>query len=575
MRIDRLVYFFMKDKQLGQDLENTRNMDVRSKRIRLSPGSDVTTFFNRLSLPLVWLLVIGLSLTSQLVFADEQGIDAVIVIDSSGSMKDTDPKRLRVPAAKMFINLLGKEDRIGLISFSDNGYPVVHLTPATPENQKSIFAGVDKISALGAYTNLNAALQKGQQMLKEQGDPNRRRMLVLMSDGKMDVGDWEQDQKLSKDIQENLIAKLAADNIEVYTIAFTEASDMGLMREIAMGTGALSRMASNDRELDKVFGTIFESAKQPDMLPLDEGGTFMVDSAIDEVTLVISKEGPADEVYLEMPDGRRMTSANAGRAVRWFKSQLFDMVTIQGPPAGQWKLSTEGKGSDDRVYVVTKLGIEASFGDGELGVTQKESASAWLLQDNNIITKPEILGSTVFGVEIEQPDGRSLQVPLVDSGVSGDLILSDGKYSGFITLLQPGSHKLRFVARSETFQREKVLHIEIPEPPADFIAPPPEPEPVPQPVPEPVPEPEPETVVEPEPEPELVVEEVVTEEPESQEGVSVGLIVTMFLLFNLLIALVVGGVFFLRKRKQSGGKKDDTADESAGSDDASDNDDLK
>jgi len=56
------------------------------------------------------------------------GVDAVLVMDSSGSMAKNDPKKLRVPAARMFMSLLGDEDRIGLISFSDNGYPVLHLT---------------------------------------------------------------------------------------------------------------------------------------------------------------------------------------------------------------------------------------------------------------------------------------------------------------------------------------------------------------------------------------------------------------------------------------------------------------
>ena len=37
----------------------------------------------------------------------------------------------------------------------------------------------------------------------------------------------------------------------------------------------------------------------------DSGG-FMVDSAVEELTLVIAKQGPTEEVYLAMPDGRRI-----------------------------------------------------------------------------------------------------------------------------------------------------------------------------------------------------------------------------------------------------------------------------
>ena len=89
------------------------------------------------------------------------GVDAVLLMDSSGSMAKNDPKKLRVPAAKMFMSLLSGQDRIGLISFSDNGYPVLHLTAPDPENNARILASADKVSSRGVYTNLHAALTKG------------------------------------------------------------------------------------------------------------------------------------------------------------------------------------------------------------------------------------------------------------------------------------------------------------------------------------------------------------------------------------------------------------------------------
>ena len=77
--------------------------------------------------------------------ATRPGIDAVLVMDSSGSMKTTDPQKLRIPAAKLFISLLGKDDRVGVISFSDDGYPVIGLTPAhTKQDQARLFRAVDK-----------------------------------------------------------------------------------------------------------------------------------------------------------------------------------------------------------------------------------------------------------------------------------------------------------------------------------------------------------------------------------------------------------------------------------------------
>ena len=501
---------------------------------------------------MLWLGFAGFPAMAQPDAASGAGVDAVLIIDSSGSMKETDPRRLRVPAAKMFISLLSQQDRVGLISFSDNGYPVVRLTPATPANRDLLFKGVEKVSAKGAYTNLSAALDKGLEMLREEGDKKRRRMLVLMSDGKMDTGDWDNDQALLEKIRKQSLDALVKEGIEVYTIAFTEASDMSLMREMAERTAALSRMASNDRELHEVFSQIFESAKQPDMLPMQDGG-FMVDSAVEEVTVVASKASADVEITVEMPDGRKMVAKNAGRAVRWFSSEQFDMITISKPPAGQWKLLySDNRG--DRAYVVTNLSLDARIGEAPVYSNAEQQSEAWLSENGEIITKPEILKQTTLGLEITQPDGVVLEIPLADAGMTGDRAAGDGVFSNVLAFVQPGQHRVRVVARGETFQREKALFVEVVEPTVDTTQPPMEPasttEPEPVPEPEPTPEPTPEPAPESEPEP----------APE-EKGVNLGLIVSLFVLFNLLVAAGIGGFMFWRKRKAAKAAASEEADE--------------
>jgi len=77
-------------------------------------------------------LISGLS--SSLLFANENPsteklpLDTVVIMDSSGSMKQTDPKQLRKPAAKLFISLLDKDDRLSVVSFSSQAWPITYLT---------------------------------------------------------------------------------------------------------------------------------------------------------------------------------------------------------------------------------------------------------------------------------------------------------------------------------------------------------------------------------------------------------------------------------------------------------------
>lgn len=475
-----------------------------------------------------------------------QGVDAVLVIDSSGSMKETDPRRLRVPAAKMFVSLLDAQDRVGLISFSDDAYPVTHLTSAEKGNQAKLFAGIDKVSAKGAYTNLHAALAKGMDMLEREGDKQRRRMLVLMSDGRMDTGDFDKDKALIEKIRGETLEALAKDGIEVYTIAFTEASDMPLLREIAGRTAALSRLASNDRELHEVFSQIFESAKQPDMLPM-EGGAFMVDAAVEEVTVVASKAAPDVEIKLEMPDGRAIVAANAGKAVRWFKSEQFDMITVEKPPAGQWHLrSSDNRG--DKAYVVTHLGLDARIGETPVYAKAEQSGETWLHDKGEIITKPEILDQTQFHLEIVPPEGAQQDIALADTGQNGDRAAGDGVFANVLSFAQPGQYQVRAIAKNANFQREKSLIVDVVEPNvgAAVSAQKPATEaPAAEPAPEPPAEAKPEAEhAKPE---QPAVPEAGKEEEKS--GLNLGLIVSLFVLVNLLIGAGVGGFIFWRRRK--------------------------
>lgn len=473
--------------------------------------------------------------------AEPAGVDAVLVIDSSGSMKWTDPRRLRVPAAKLFLTLLGERDRAGIISFSDNGYPVLGLTPAGKTGQPRLFAAVEKVSEKGAYTNLHAALSKGLDMLAREGDPQRRRMLVLMTDGKMDTGDWDQDRKLIDTIRAELIEQARQAGVEVYTIAFTEASDMALMQEIAERTAALSRLASNDRELHEVFGQIFESAKQPDMLPID-GGRFLVDAAVQEMTVVASKAAADVKISLEAPDGSSIDAGNAGAGVRWFKSEQFDMITVEKPAAGDWRLvSSDNRG--DRAYVVTDLGLDARVGEKPFHVDAPLSGEAWLHENNEVIARPELLAQTRFMLTVTPPEGAAYEIALADAGADGDRAAGDGVYAKALSFSAPGQHKLRVRAESPNFQREKTLILDLVAPEVGAEQPSVAEQPAPA-------AEAPETIAEePITEAPPVLEEVIHEEVPEDKGVNVGLLVSLFVIVNLVIAAGVGGFLFWRKRK--------------------------
>jgi len=502
--------------------------------------------------------LIAASLVS-ITHAAAEGVDAVLVMDSSGSMAKNDPHKLRVPAAKMFMSLLGEQDRIGLISFSDNGYPVLHLTAPGPKTNARILASADKVSSRGVYTNLHAALEKGLAMLEKEGQQGQEQMLVLMSDGKMDVGDSDEDWALTQKLQGELLQTARARGVKVYTIAFTEASDVELMKEVANETGALFKLANTDKDLHEVFSAIFESAKDPDMLPI-EGDEFVVDASIEEVTIVASKEREDVRIFLQSPQGKQLGSDDTGDNIKWFISHHFDMITLSDPEPGTWKLLYTG--GRNRAYIVTNMSLNHNPQDPNLEVGKDMVLEAWLEQDSTLLDKEAVLTNTKFIMEIQDPNGASVRFDLFDRGEYGDRKPADGIYSNTLSYENPGAYRLSLIAKGETFQRQKTVHFEVAAPPPGLEPPAPEPTVVSEPVVEP--EPEPEAKPEPEPEPEVVAEPEaeVSEpepntEPEKKKGMNLGMAIGVFVGVNLLLGAIGFAVWwFLKRRKKSAGAKD-------------------
>ncbi len=532
------------------------------------------------SIVLRWLLVCGLAAGLPTLAAAEQstGVDAVLLIDSSGSMAKNDPDKLRVPAAKMFMSLLGSDDRLGLISFSDNGYPVLHLTAPGPKTNARILGAADRVSSKGVYTNLHAALQKGLAMLEKEGKDGQEPMLVLMSDGRMDVGNTDEDWALTQKLQQDLVATAKERKVKVYTIAFTEASDVDLLREVASETGGLFKLARNDQDLHEVFSAIFESAKDPDMLPI-EGNEFKVDASIDEVTIVASKEREDVRIFLQAPDGTRLNSDNADDKLKWFLSHHFDMITLKNPQPGTWKLLYTG--GKNRAYIVTNMSLGHNPHRPNLKVNENMVLEAWLEQDGELLNKEAVLTHTKFYMDIQVPSGETARFDLKDQGREGDRAAADGKYSTLLAYENPGSYQISLIAESETFSRQKTVHFEVQAPPVDLAAPPaeppaPEPEPTPepeQPAPEPEPAPQAEEEAQPEPEAEAKDDEAVEEEsedeaPPKKEKMGLGFALGIFAGINVLLGAIGFGVWWFLKRRKSKGDDEESEDDDAEEEDS-------
>lgn len=408
----------------------------------------------RAALILLSCLLLVSFLSFQVSAEDGKGVDAVLIMDSSGSMKKTDPANLRKAAARLFISLLRDNDRAGLVSFSDEGRKLSDLTESADiQNRMKLIKSLEKITSTGKYTNIYDGLQKGYELLKPSA--NKERLLILMSDGQMDLGDKAKEDSLTREMQAVLLPELKKAGIRIYTIAFTEFSDRALLEDLALKTGGSFKVAQTDKDLHLVFTSMFEKIKSPDALPIKDNA-FQVDRDINEFTLLLTKKAPQTRLVLKDPEGKEHKAGRKAAGVEWFESGAFDMVTVKDPAAGLWNIKFSAE-QGNKVFIITNLKLLSSFSKTAVEQGKPLKVEAWLTKDNELLKTKEILERVKISVNIKTPDGKEVAAPLHDDGTNNDTTAGDGVYTLGFPVEQPGEYNLTLTAKGETFMREKVF----------------------------------------------------------------------------------------------------------------------
>ncbi len=228
--------------------------------------------FTRWLIPLLYALVLALLVValarpvrlSRTALPPTQGIDIILLMDASASMKaqDFEPNRFVASqlTAKRFVEKR-PTDRVGLVVFAKHAMLQVPLTldhEALQEYLSAMYLGMIDPS----YTAIGDALGVAANHLKD--SKAKSKIIILLTDGDSNAGT----------IDPVIAAKAAASyGIRVYTIgaasppgsgAYSNQEDEineGLLLEIAQTTGGQFYRAANTEELAKIYNTINDLEK--------------------------------------------------------------------------------------------------------------------------------------------------------------------------------------------------------------------------------------------------------------------------------------------------------------------------
>jgi uncharacterized protein (TIGR03503 family) len=196
---------------------------------------------------------------------------------------------------------------------------------------------------------------------------------------------------------------------------------------------------------------VFEELAQPQSIPF-EGNSVQIDSAVQEATFVITHDTNSEPVRLSAPDGKTWQHDRAGEGVRWFASTRSDLITVQNPAAGIWKVTPSPKAGDGHVLILTDLELEVGnlpeivLGGDAVNVT------AQLKDKGQTVQAPELLAKLTLQAIVHTPDGGAFEMS--DDGGHEDGEPRDGVYGILVTGPEKdGSCDLEILAKAPTFQR--------------------------------------------------------------------------------------------------------------------------
>ncbi len=383
------------------------------------------------------------------VLAAGPAYDFRVVIDVSDSMKETDPQNLRVPALKLINGLIPSGSRAGVWTFGKYVDMAVKWGKVNDSWRTQADLGAEKIHSNALLTNIEGALARAG-VGWDRADGKTKRILLLLTDGKVDVStDPVKNEKSRDKVLGESLAALKQAGAEVHAIALSDATDEVLLKQLALETGGSFEIAKTAAELQKVFYRMFERASKPDTVALT-GKEFPIDGSIREMTLLIFRSANSQPTILIPPDSPAI-SAQKPRASRWRSDQGYDLITLKNPQAGTWRIDAE-MDPDNRLMVVTDLKLEAGGLPAYSSPRDAHQLTAELFNRDKKISKNSFLRFVDFELTHIDTDGSEKKYPLAHSSERKD----KGQYLYLLEQnLAEGMHSFIVSADSRTFNRSK------------------------------------------------------------------------------------------------------------------------
>ncbi|MDN6318604.1 MAG: VWA domain-containing protein [Marinobacter sp.] len=381
--------------------------------------------------------------------------DVRIIVDISGSMKQTDPSNLRQPAVRLLARVLPEGSTAGVWTFGQYVNMLVPHGEVAESWRETAIERSKKINSVALRTNLGKAIEVASDDYVTGGSLENTHF-ILLTDGKVDISDSaEVNQAEEQRILNQVLEDLAARGATFHPVALSNLADANFLKTLAEESQGSYRMADTAESLNLAFLDALNNAAPQEQIPF-EGNAFTVDDGVKEFTALIFRAQPkageaAEPADLELirPDGKALLQSARPDNVRWAREAAYDLVTITEPKAGEWRVKGElGEGS--RVTVVSDLRMVVSPLPATFTAESPVDVRVAFFEKSKKMTNPEFLDVISVELSLTSEDGRKGSKRL-----SADQPPADGEYTDTISKLPAeGLYRIDVVADGKTFARK-------------------------------------------------------------------------------------------------------------------------
>ncbi len=384
--------------------------------------------------------------------------DVRLLIDISGSMKQSDPDNLRAPALELMVRLLPDGARAGVWSFGETVETLVPHGEVNAEWRARAQRAVAEIDNSGQRTNIPAALEAATYDIGSI-DPGYRVSVVLLTDGKVDLSQSPmRNAAAARTLLEVTAPELGATGIPVHTIALSDEADWAFLRSLARETDGIAEKAETADRLTEIYLQSLELVAPTPTVPV-AGSRFRIDDSVSEFTLLVFFEGDGEglEIDLLAPSGAAFGPDSGADTADWFRNDQFAIATIRSPEAGEWVLRAP-ESARTRVTVISDLALAVDPLPNNLPAGRAAELGIALREGGRNINDPAVLGLFDLSVLITGPGGQRLELP-----VSGAYpVPGSGEFRVAVPPFeQPGRYQVLARVQGETLEREMRMYVEV------------------------------------------------------------------------------------------------------------------